>query len=51
MKILGIKRQGIVMPNTIQPEENSTGGGMDGTLYNSPQSGWQPQRALPLSER
>ena len=35
MKILGIKRQGIVMPNTIQPREYSKGGGSDGISHNS----------------
>ena len=51
MKILGIECQGIMMPNTIQPREYSTGGGADGILYNPSQPERQPQRALPLSRR
>jgi hypothetical protein len=37
MKILGIKFQGILMPNKIQPGENSMGSGTEGILYNSSQ--------------
>lgn len=33
MKILGTERHGIMMPNKIQPREESRGGGMDGVLY------------------
>jgi len=32
MKILGIFRSGISIPNKIQPEENSTGGAIDGEI-------------------
>ena len=38
MKILGVERQSIAMPNKIQPNEHSMGGGMDGASHNSSQS-------------
>ena len=35
MKLLGMKRWGITMPNSIQPRENSRGGGTDDASCNS----------------
>jgi hypothetical protein len=39
------------MPDTIQLEEQSTGGGMDGTSHISPQPERQPLRPVPVLER
>jgi hypothetical protein len=33
MKILGVFHQGIMIPDTIQPRECSTGGDMDGGIH------------------
>jgi len=33
MKILGVERSDIMMPNTIQPREYSKGGGTDGVPH------------------
>jgi hypothetical protein len=46
MKILGIRHWVIMMTYKTQPREHSKGGALDGVVYNSAQSEWQPQRPV-----